>query len=80
MIRLLWDFFGPDARRTADHHGVHLREFLAREGFTGALTGLGSAGDGHAMSWCELSEADAERVASVLRPQRRLAVDGDTHE
>lgn len=80
MIRLIWDFFGPDSRRTAEHHGVHLREFLVREGFSSARTGLGSAGEGHGMSWCELAEADAERVASVLRPQRRLPAEGDTHD
>tara|TARA_B110000503_G_scaffold126227_1_gene194620 strand:- start:1300 stop:1575 length:276 start_codon:yes stop_codon:yes gene_type:complete len=26
-IKLLWDFRGPDAKETAKHHTIHLKEF-----------------------------------------------------
>lgn len=34
-IRLHWDFFGPDARTTAEHFLHHLEQFCAREGVDG---------------------------------------------
>lgn len=30
-IKLLWDFRGPDALATAQHHTIHLKEFSDRE-------------------------------------------------
>ena len=30
--QLLWDFRGPNALKTAEHHLVHLKEFAATEG------------------------------------------------
>ncbi|EAR13181.1 hypothetical protein PI23P_01767 [Polaribacter irgensii 23-P] len=30
-IKLLWDFRGEDAKETAKHHTIHLKEFAALE-------------------------------------------------
>jgi len=30
-IKLLWDFRGPDAKETAKHHTIHLKEFATVE-------------------------------------------------
>ena len=30
-IKLLWDFRGPDAKETAKHHTIHLKEFATIE-------------------------------------------------
>jgi len=30
-IKLLWDFRGPDAKATAEHHTIHLKEFATLE-------------------------------------------------
>lgn len=35
LIRLHWDFFGPDAPQTAEHFLKHLDQFCAREAITG---------------------------------------------
>ena len=32
MLRFHWDFFGPDAATTAEHHLKHVVEFCARAG------------------------------------------------
>ncbi|MGY0408485.1 MAG: hypothetical protein ACWIPJ_09060 [Polaribacter sp.] len=32
-IKLLWDFRGEDAKETAKHHIVHLKEFAEAENF-----------------------------------------------
>ena len=35
QLRFHWDFFGPDALRTAEHFLLHLDQFCAREGVEG---------------------------------------------
>jgi hypothetical protein len=35
LIRLHWDFFGPDAKVTAEHFLHHLDQFCAREDVSG---------------------------------------------
>jgi hypothetical protein len=32
LLRFHWDFFGPDAQRTAEHFLHHLDQFCAKEG------------------------------------------------
>lgn len=76
MIRLVWDFFGPDARGTAMHHAIHLREFMTREGIEGVVYGQGAEVEGHFASWCEVEAHLAPRIAKVLRPQRQGSADG----
>lgn len=34
--QLLWDFRGPEANKTAQHHLIHLKEFAAAEGLNDA--------------------------------------------
>lgn len=71
-VRLIWDFFGTDARGTASHHNIHLQEFFTREGVGALELGVGSAGEGHAMSWCEVECSLEEMVSRALKPQRRV--------
>jgi hypothetical protein len=35
LLRFHWDFFGPDARPTAEHFLKHLDQFCDREGIRG---------------------------------------------
>ena len=30
-IKLIWDFRGPEAKQTAEHHAIHLKEFAVKE-------------------------------------------------
>ena len=31
MIKFIWDFRGPNAVKTAQHHVIHLNEFIEKE-------------------------------------------------
>lgn len=71
-MRLVWDFFGEDARGTAAHHQIHLREFFANDGLVYTDMGVGTAQKNHAMSWCEVALSDADAIAKALNPKRRV--------
>lgn len=70
-IRLMWDFFGPDAAGTAKHHQIHLHEFFGKESIETTAYGVGTAGTNHAMSWCEIEEQHADAISKALKPQRK---------
>ncbi len=65
----LWDFFGPNATRTAEHFERHLQEFMQRHGCPG-VTGLESEGEGHKAVSCSVSAEWSERIKQALRPKR----------
>ncbi len=65
-----WDFFGPHAERTAQHHAKHLREFLEDNGHASAEVGTASAGHNHCAAFCLPPPAAKTLVEATLRPNR----------
>jgi hypothetical protein len=70
VIRLLWDFYGPNAEPTAAHHRKHLAEFLERNAIDGLP--LLERDEGRVSVLLELPRDLAEQVGRVLRPNRAL--------
>jgi hypothetical protein len=67
---LVWDFFGPDARRTAEHFHRHLLERLEKERLTVETVLLEErVGQCGVLCRCEPDAADA--IQRLLRPQGR---------
>lgn len=69
LLTLYWDFFGPRARRTAEHFLEHLRGFLEEHRVT-ADVGMASLGAGHEGVFCRPPDADREMIQQCLCPQR----------
>ena len=67
--RYFWDFFGPQAARTAEHFRHHLDEFLKKNSCRGE-TSLESKGEGHSAVACRVESAWFERIERTLRPKR----------
>ncbi len=68
VLRLLWDFYGPNAEPTAMHHQKHLSEFLARNSVEGHPEL--ERDEGRVSVFLDLPHALAEQVARALRPRR----------
>ena len=65
MTRYFWDFFGPDAERTAQHFRRHLDEFLEKNAHRG---------------WTKLEDfRGARRDRVVAHSQIRRPEDSDYH-
>jgi len=69
-IKLIWDFRGPDAEKTAVHHELHLKEFsLAsdeREGETGHV----NHSEFHSTAFLVVDETNMIAVRDKLLPHR----------
>jgi len=69
-IRLVWDFYGEPAQGTADHHVVHLEQFMMRENLPFFNKGTQPTGPDHVMAFITVSEKDIPVLRDALKPNR----------
>ncbi len=70
MIKLLWDFRGPDASEIARHHAVHLSEFIKKEKLPIEVSGHRSLSEVHAVAYLVVEESMMIQIRDALRPHR----------
>lgn len=68
--RLWWEFFGSDARGTAEHFRRHLDEFLIREQVGACTHGVVVDRAGQAATWCLAPHDRVETLVRALAPRR----------
>lgn len=69
-IKLIWDFRGTAAEKTAEHHEIHLKEFIKKENLPLDTTGLEVKNELHALAFMVVFKDDMIRVRDLLKPHR----------
>ena len=69
-IKLIWDFRGPVAAKTAEHHEIHLKEYIQSEKIALNITGFDVIHEMHAIAFMVVEEANMIAVRDVLKPHR----------
>jgi len=69
-IKLIWDFRGPAAQKTAEHHEKHLKEFVSLEALNLELTGHKTYSEVHSIAYLVVNESDMITVRDRLKPHR----------
>jgi hypothetical protein len=69
-IKLIWDFRGPASEKTAQHHEIHLKEFIAIEKLSINITGFEVLNDLHAIAFMVVSDQNMIQVRDALKPHR----------
>jgi len=69
-IKLIWDFRGPVAAKIAEHHEIHLKEYIQTEKITLNITGFEIINDMHAIAFMVVEEANMIAVRDALKPHR----------
>lgn len=69
-IKLIWDFRGPDAARTAEHHEIHLKEYIAIEKLPINITGFDTLSEMHAIAYMVVTDEHMIPVRDALKPHR----------
>lgn len=69
-IKLIWDFRGPAAEKTAEHHEIHLKEFITAENLQLNITGFTVLTDMHSIAYLVVNEAEMITVRDALKPHR----------
>ena len=69
-LKLIWDFHGPDAHKIAEHHEIHLRQYIQLEQLDISITGIEDMHDLHSIAFLVVNEADMKPIRDALKPHR----------
>ncbi len=69
-IKLIWDFRGPDAARTAEHHEIHLKQYIAIEKLDLNITGFETINELYAIAFMVVMDENMIMVRDALKPHR----------
>lgn len=70
QLKLIWDFRGPVALKTAEHHEKHLKEFISIEKLDLKITGFEELSNMHSIAYMVVNEKDMIPVRDTLKPHR----------
>ncbi|MDA9087161.1 hypothetical protein N9K01_01200 [Polaribacter sp.] len=74
-IKLLWDFRGEDAKETAKHHTIHLKEFATLEKLAFHEIGVLEVNPMLAAAFIIVDESTMKIYRDALKPHRGEIVD-----
>ncbi len=69
-IKLIWDFRGPTAAKTAEHYEKHLQEYIFHEELKFDTTGFTHLSDVHSIAFLVVAEFEMVQARDDLRPHR----------
>ena len=69
-IKLIWDFRGPVAEKTAEHHEKHLKEFIANEKLDLDITGYQHINEMYSFAYMVVEESNMIAIRDSLKPHR----------
>lgn len=69
-IKLIWDFKGDDAKQTAAHHIIHLKEFISKEKLSLDEVGVENISDIYSIAFMNVMESNVFTVRDALIPHR----------
>jgi len=73
-IRLVWDFRGADALKTAEHQLTHLVEFMIKENISCLEKSLEQISELQSICWIIIKESNLDFVKKRLKPNRGFLV------
>ena len=69
-IKMIWDFRGPAAEKTAEHHEIHLKEYIIIEKFELNITGFEVLSEMHAIAYMVATDENMIQIRDALKPHR----------
>ena len=69
-IKLIWDFRGPASAKTAEHHEIHLKEYIAIEKLPLNITGFEIQNEMYAIAYMVVTDDYMIAVRDALKPHR----------
>lgn len=71
QIKLIWDFRGPNSLPTAQHHEIHLKDFIKTEDLTEwNITGFQQINEMHSIAFWVIPEPEILKFRDILKPHR----------
>ncbi len=73
-IRVIWDFYGPQSKGTAEHHVIHLKEFMLKENLEFFESDIALTDENHCMAYLDVNKSDVYTVRDSLKPHRAFVL------
>ena len=70
QIKLIWDFRGGASAKTAEHHEIHLKEYITIEKLPLNITGFEIKNEMHAIAFMVVTDENMISVRDALKPHR----------
>ena len=70
QIKLIWDFRGEASAKTAEHHEIHLKEYISIEKLPLNITGFEIKNEMHAIAFMVVTDENMISVRDNLKPHR----------
>ena len=74
-IKLIWQFSGADALKIADHHLVHLNEYIFREEIDVIDKGTELINEFSSISFVIIENSLVEKLRMALKPHKGFIVE-----
>ncbi|MBU2951545.1 hypothetical protein KO493_12635 [Tamlana agarivorans] len=69
-LKLIWDFHGPHAEKTAAHHNIHLKDYIKLENLDISITGVSNLSEMHSIAFLVVNESEMKPIRDALKPHR----------
>lgn len=69
-LKLIWDFHGPDAERIAEHHVLHLSQFIKNNDLSLNISGTEQVRQDYCIAFMVVEEEEMRPVRDALKPHR----------
>jgi hypothetical protein len=69
-LKLIWDFRGPNALRIAEHHHVHLKEYIKTSELNNIIVDFEALSDMHSIAFMVVDEDKMQPLRDILKPHR----------
>lgn len=70
QIKLIWDFRGSESSKTAEHHEIHLKQYIVAEKISLNISGFDIINEMHATAFMVVDESEMILVRDALKPHR----------
>jgi len=69
-LKLIWDFRGSDSKKIAEHHEIHLKEYIKLENLNITITGVEELNINHSIAFLVVVETGMKEIRDALKPHR----------
>jgi len=69
-VKLIWKFYGPDCVKTANHHLIHLIDFIEENGVEFFENGVDTKKRGLSETYIVVSKENVDSLRKILKPHK----------
>jgi|TARA_B110000238_G_C16039930_1_gene401430 hypothetical protein len=71
-VKLIWDFRGPNATKIAEHHDIHLKEYIKKNDLKNSFSDAEEFSEMYSIAFLVVNESDMKSTRDTLRPHRGI--------